>query len=471
MFHEYEDGLIDIFINIDGKVISPCHFNKWIRLLKDNHCLKRSTLTRYSFSLNKFILWSLYNPKWSSESLLDYLVRYRSEFLIDCKDVVATRKYDDGVITFELEQVVLSNNTKSFNTINLEMGVIEKYFIYLRDIGATTESLLQDDIDWLFHKTQNEHSVHAGYGLSMRDSLLEIYGKKKSLLRPLKTKSHGNESKYFPFHFFYELLELAQPMERLIYLLCGGAGARIGQGLSLTWLDIDYDVKEVYLIDPCSDMYSPLLEEPRLSLLLNRYGIDPRIDKPHSKIAFKYPIPLEYGPLTFITKHLEDEFFRTMSYVVQPSEYDSKHPFVFTTSTGARLSTVQVARKFNIHLMQLKEKYPLNPDSDNYFNVKQLHNAKGIHSLRHMFAVAMADIGLSVPEIGIDMARALTQNMLGHKNPASTEVYFKFAGIAKKHYKSVMNEIEKNDTSSLTQTIQYLSLRQTYKGNNKYGRK
>ena len=470
MLLELKDGSIDILINIDGNVISPYHFNKWIKFLKDNHCLKRSTLKRYSLALNKFIIWSLYNPKGIDESLLDYLVRYRSEFLLDCRDVVTTRKYDDGIILFEIEQVVLSNNTKSFNTINLEMGVIEKYFIYLRDIGATTESLLQDDIDWLFNKIKNEQSIHAGYGLSMRDSLLEIYGKKKSLLKPLKTKNHGNESKYFPFYFFYELLEISDPMERLIYLLCGGAGARVGQALSLTWFDIDYEAKEVYLIDPRSDMYSPLLESPRLSLLLNNYGIDPRIDKPHSDIAFKYPIPLEYGPLIFMTQYLENQLFRTMTYIVQPPEYDVKHPFVCTTSTGSRLSTVQVSRKFNTRLKQLKQKYPLNPDDDNYFHVKQLHNAKGIHSLRHMLAVSMAEIGLSVPEIGVDTARALTQNMLGHKNPTSTEVYFKLAGIAKRHYKSVMKEIEKKETSSLTQIIQYLSLRQTYKGHSKYER-
>lgn len=73
MIVEFKDGSIDIFINMDKSVISPCHFNKWIKLLKDNHQLKKSTLKRYSSALNKFIIWSLYNPKYSSESLLDYL--------------------------------------------------------------------------------------------------------------------------------------------------------------------------------------------------------------------------------------------------------------------------------------------------------------------------------------------------------------------------------------------------------------
>ncbi len=137
---ELKGGSIDILIYVAGDVISPCHFDKWIKLLKDNHYLKRSTLKRYSLALNKFITWSLYNPKNTNESLLDYLVRYRSEFLIDC------------TILFEIEQVLLSNNTKSFNTINLEMGVVEKYFICLIDIGVTTGTLLQNVLTDCFIK-------------------------------------------------------------------------------------------------------------------------------------------------------------------------------------------------------------------------------------------------------------------------------------------------------------------------------
>ena len=49
---------------------------------------------------------------------------------------------------------------------------------------------------------------------------MEIYGKKKCLLKPLKTSEHGNESKCFPFFFFYKLLELAEELwEKLVYLL------------------------------------------------------------------------------------------------------------------------------------------------------------------------------------------------------------------------------------------------------------
>ncbi|MFK5938599.1 MAG: tyrosine-type recombinase/integrase [Sulfurimonas sp.] len=471
MVVELEDGMFDIYVKLKNIVISPANFKRWIKLLKDNRNLKYLTLKRYSHAINKFITWTLYKPREAEESLLDYLLRYRKDFLLECNSIIVEDKYDDGEISFTIERIILTNSTKSFNSINLEMSIIESYFTFLKEIGASSDSLQSDEIDWLYEKNKSSSSVHSGYGLAMRDSLLEIYGKKKSILRPLKTNNSGNEDKFFPFYFFYELLDMSEPQEKLLYLLCGGAGARVGQALSLTWLDIDYENREVYLIDPRSDMYSPLLEIPRISLLKERYNINPNTDKPHADIAFKYPIPLEYGPLTFITHYLESEVFKTFRYIVQIPEYVAKHPFVFTTSTGNRLSVVQANRLFTKRLKQLKEKYPLNPEDENYFHIRQLHKAKGIHSLRHMFAVAIADIGLSVPEIGIDTARALTQNMLGHKNPASTEVYFKVANLAKKYYKSIIKEIEDGNKPAIAQLIEYMSLRQTKKGNYHYGKK
>ena len=178
MVVEFEDGMFDIYVKLKDIVISPVNFKRWIKFLKDNRNLKHLTLKRYSHAINKFITWTLYKPRKAEESLLDYLIRYRKDFLLECNSIIVEDKYDDGEINFTVKRIILTNSTKSFNSINLEMSIFESYFTFLKEIGVSSDSLQSDEIDLLYEKNKSSSSVHSGYGLEKRDSLLEIYGRR-----------------------------------------------------------------------------------------------------------------------------------------------------------------------------------------------------------------------------------------------------------------------------------------------------
>ena len=118
-------------------------------------------------------------------------------------------------------------------------------------------------------------------------------GKKVSILKHLKDSGHKEISKLplsFPPHAFSELLRIASPRERLLYLLCGAAGARLGQALNLTTWDIDFQNKRVFLPDPKEDEIprnkngSPFLGQPgRKTLLWSKYKISAN-QSPHRLI-------------------------------------------------------------------------------------------------------------------------------------------------------------------------------------------
>jgi len=76
-------------------------------------------------------------------------------------------------------------------------------------------------------------------GIEIRKSgiYLEYFGKKRDLVKDYKIVKSKRDIKYFPLEYFDRLLELAKPRERLIFLLCGACGARIGQVLNLTIYD------------------------------------------------------------------------------------------------------------------------------------------------------------------------------------------------------------------------------------------
>ena len=116
-------------------------------------------------------------------------------------------------------------------------------------------------------------------------------------------------------------------------------------------------------------------------------------------------------------------FFETLSEIksIPESNRNPKHPFFFVTKTGNRLTPQQVDIAFKAHCKKLKKMHP------EY--VVQL-NGIGLHSLRHMFGVVMASFEAKIimsgnkHNIPVDQIKITTQEAMGHRSRASTDIYF-----------------------------------------------
>jgi len=250
---------------------------------------------------------------------------------------------------------------------------------------------------------------------------MEVGNNYKKYVRPLRTPDTKAQEPYFPIGAFDRLLEIAKPRERLIYILCGAASARIGQALNLTLYDIDYDKQEVWLIDPKSDDRNDIYGNKRRIWLNEEYGIDIlKSDCEHNTpdLQFKYSIPLYHEPLFFLNKEKYiplffetlDEYMHSKTFLPESARYP-KHPFLFVTATGKRIHQRETLARFKRHLLILKQEEYIQ-------NVEQY----GLHSLRHMFGHIMAELHLKT---GNDAIINLTQEAMGHRSIASTLCYFK----------------------------------------------
>jgi integrase len=242
---------------------------------------------------------------------------------------------------------------------------------------------------------------------------------------PSKSSSfQAGDIRAFPFKLYDELLELAKPRERLIYLLCGACSARANQALNLTFYDIDYSSKNIWLIDPRSNDQLGYHGISRKHFLKDEYNINIEEDKKHNKFGFKYPIPTLFKsrmPLMWLNENYKEIFFNTLA------EYDPlpeslripRHPFVFVRSTGKRLSYDEVIKSFKKHLAILAKKYP---------ELKYRLEGLGMHSLRHMFGSVMATVEGKMIQAGlpnIGYVRWFTKVAMGHSlNGNSTDIYF-----------------------------------------------
>jgi len=155
-------------------------------------------------------------------------------------------------------------------TINKEIAGINSYFYF------TEESDLIEDhrfINHLHERHRASRSFLAGVQIKKSPLALEVSGPKRKYLPPYKVSRNRQTIKYFPMELYDELLENAKPRERLLYLLCGACSARIGQALNLTLYDIDYENREVWLINPKSDD-TGLISVSRRVWLKDEYDID-----------------------------------------------------------------------------------------------------------------------------------------------------------------------------------------------------
>lgn len=406
-------------VYLNNQIFILPELEKYIRLKLKVKRIKYKTLVTKLSAIKTFILWSLTNPASNDEDLMLYLARYldNAQKGIRIYDSIFVAELNENI-----DHCIVNSKGKKASTIDKDKAILEDF------LKSTNQDLfeafnLQKNIQSLNKSSKN--SIHDGYVLRMGTLAQKAFANEISII-PNQSKSINGDIKAFPFQLFDDLLSIANPREKLIYLLCGACSARASQTLNLTLYDFDYKNKNVWLIDPRNNEQLGVHGVGRKQFLRDMYDIDASVDKPHVNFGFKAPIPLRFKerlPLYWISNNYRDLFLKTLSeYNIFPeSSRMPKHPFFFTTSTGKRLTQQQVNTTFKNHCDKLKKMYP------NY--AVQL-DGLGLHSLRHMFGVMMATfqahliISGNKNNIPLDQIKIITKEAMGHKNLSSTDIYF-----------------------------------------------
>jgi len=404
---------VSISTIFDKKLTVLPESQEWSIWLRDVKSLAKNSVSVFMKAMERFWIWTLYNPIGIKESFTAYQARYRKSLRegYEIVEKVYWEEFGDSV-----EVVIAKCPSLQKSTINKEIAGINSYFYF------TEQSRLIDDhrfINHLYEKHRASKSFLAGIQIKKSSVALEAFGKKQTYLPPYKIPKNKHRLKYFPLELFDELLEMAKPRERLIYLLCGASSARIGQALNLTLYDIDYEKKDIWLLDPKSD-YKDIYKNKRQVWLKEEYEIDMSKDNPHNTpdLQFKYPIPFFHEPIYWLSENKYNKlFFNTLTKYTKSKQYQSeyarypRHPFLFVTKTGKRVHARDTLSRFKTLLRKLSKKHP------KYAYINDL----GLHSLRHMFGNTMAEI---YARTGDDALIKITMEMMGHSNYESTLVYF-----------------------------------------------
>ena len=438
MLKEIDDGIFEVNININGEWWIDQQVVKWMYTLKRNSQSAYNSRKTYARALDVFLHYYIYSPQLKKQSLYDYLLLFR-EHLQKGFSLFARRNVITERTSFETEYKVFSINALSTSSINTYMTGIQWYLQFLKEEKTESiDSLFHDEVDWAKLHRQSINSPGGGYGLMMGPLLAQILGPKRKLIKNLKQDRVSTKiDSYFPPELFLDLLDISDPREQAIYILCACAGPRIGQALSLTRDDYNYDTYEVYIVDPLSDETGPSGTRKRQSLLSNQYKIN--MEKaPYKYLACKYPIPLQYTELLWISPDYKQKFFRALSMVNKGNPEINGHPFIFNTASGKILTPNECYRIFRrkvdilfkkINNEWLSERKNLSPedrhtvDLEYQYLLKQLKKVGGLHSLRHMYAIMWADQSVE-EDNDIDDLMALTAFGLGQSNKSSVLQYF-----------------------------------------------
>lgn len=438
MYKEIDIGIFQVAINIDGEWWIDEMIPKWFLELKQNNKTAYNSRKNYARALDIFLHYYLYFPQEKNQSLHEYLLEFR-EKLQTGFTIHSNRNIITSRISTNLRYKVFSVSTLKVSTINTYMNSIQFYLQFLKEQNLFLDSVHSEDINWNYLKKKSLNSKGGGYGLMMGPLLAQLLGPKKKLIHNIRiNRQSSNINNYFPPELFFDLLEISNSRERAIYLLCGCAGTRIGQALSLTRDDYNYDTQEVFIVDPLSDETGPSGKISRSKLLKNEYHIDME-QVPYKYIACKYPIPIQYTELLWIDSYFKTKFLHELSATNKGNPIQNKHPFVFNTSTGKILTPNEVyytfKRKIKKLIMSTMKKYKekrnnsnfdekLKLDSEYEYLISQLRNVKGLHSLRHMYAILWADEAAYTNDVSIDDLQSLCAYGLGHSNISSVLQYF-----------------------------------------------
>lgn len=408
-------GVFRISVIIENNIVDIYNSDKWCIWMSNLKNYSTSTIIQYMKSVERFFIWGCHNPQ-NEESFPFYLAHYRQALLA-------------GFVIYDHDEegnefILCKSQQLSKKTINKELEGIKSYYRFI-DESRLFDTLV---IDQRYESTRSSKGLLAGIQIKKSDDYLQAFGKKEEFLRAFRTPKSTEESiKAFPFILYDKLLTQAKPRERLIFLLCGACSARIGQALNLTLQDIDFDKKEVWLIDPLSDQKDQY-GIPRRKWLSEVYGIDVKSHTEHSKkdFRFKYPIPLKREPLFWLAEDkYKDIFFKTLlEYTASPQYNIARikkvpHPFIFMTISGARLTQASVLRSMKNIFLKI--------ESD-LLKRKKLMNL-GPHSLRHMFGSAMAEIYALT---GDESLIYVCKEAMGHASLDSTMIYFNMLPETKK---------------------------------------
>jgi len=397
----------------DGKLTTLPDSEDWSIWLKNTRNLTDSSIRVFMKAMERFWVWALHNPIGTRETFPAYQARYRNDLRrgYEISKESYSEEFEDSV------KITISKcDPLEKSTINKEIAGINSYFYFVEE-----SELIEDHrfVNYLYEKHRSEKSFLSGIQIKKSNLAIEAFGKKITYLPPYKISKNRQRVKYFPLELFDELLDMAKPRERLIYLLCGACSARIGQALNLTLYDIDYEKEEVWLIDPKSD-YDDIYGNKRREWLKNEYEIDMFEENPHNTpdLQFKYPIPFFHEPIYWLAEDKYRKlFFDTLTEYTKSQQYQSeyarypRHPFLFVTKTGKRVHARETLSRFKALLRKLSIRHP------DYKWINDL----GLHSLRHMFGHTMAEI---YARTGDDTLPKMTMEMMGHSNFESTLVYF-----------------------------------------------
>lgn len=481
MINEIDIGIFQIAINIDGEWWVDEMIPKWFKELKLNYNSAYNSRKLYARALDIFLHYYLYFPQKENQSLHEYLLDFREKlrtgFTIYSMRTISTTRF-----SFTTNYEVFSIKPYTIGTINSYITALQYYFLFLKEQNIKIESMFTDHIDWNQLKTKSINSAGGGYGLMMSPLLAQMLGPRKKIIRNIKdSRKAKGLANYFPPELFLDLLKISNPRERAIYLLCGCAGARIGQALSLTRDDYNYDSQEVFIIDPLSDEMGPSGTISRSILLKSQYNINME-ELPYKYLASKYPIPSQYAELLWINHYFKLEFFHELSATSKGNPIRNGHPFIFNTSTGRILQPDQVYRSFRIKIKQLlnsiKEEWKektnhasfdekIKLDTEYEYLSSQLKNVKGMHSLRHMYAIMWADLAATSDELNMDDLQSLCAYGLGQTSISSVTLYFT---LRKKTREKIINKVSRITEDQMTYIQRNLSEIKKYRKGQKNGR-
>jgi len=408
-------------IHINNQIYYFENLEKYIRNKKLIKRIKPNTLKTILSTLKTFIYWTMAHSISEDESLALYLAR----FLNDEED--GFKIYNNTYVEEldeSIEYLEISVKPKKASTIDKDKAIIEDY------LKATNQDLFSSfnlEKNITAYNQQQKYSKGDGYGLKMGKIAQKAFLNDVSIL-PNRNKGLEDDIKAFPYEIYEELLKMAKPRERLIYLLAGSCSARVSQILNLTTYDFDYINKNVWLIDPRSNDQLGVHGIGRKTFLEKEYNIDASKDKPHKNIGFKAPIPLrsqERVSLFWFSNIYKEYFFETLldcEAMIKQTRIP-RHPFLFITSSGKRLMPQQVHITFVSHCNKLKKMYP------EYANRL---DGIGLHSLRHMFGAVMATLQAKIIihqkkldySIPPDQLKLITKEAMGHRSLSSTNIYF-----------------------------------------------
>lgn len=262
-------------------------FSKYYKYLKVVRRNKYSTIISRLRAVYHFWLWTLCTPADTDEDLQLYFARYlvalEKGFVIN--SVTFLKEFNE-----EQEYIVFESKPKLLATIEKEKGSIEVFLKYIKSLDAEKYAL---EKNFLRYAHQAANNKGAGYGLRMSKYMQRLMLNEVSILPSVQNRVIG-DIKAFPYNLFDTLLDIAEPREKLFYLLCGACSARRTQALNLTLYDIDYTSKNVWLIDPRSNDQLGFDGRGRKSFLWEEYGIDAAVHSPHNRFGFKAPIPKNF---------------------------------------------------------------------------------------------------------------------------------------------------------------------------------